>query len=205
MATPQSVMPAQMPNVQSVGPGGQIYIANLFGGFTVKAGKALNPLFTFAQTDNTVKFSRVLTNLVEASKIGSTMAFVAQQIGIRAVKLGNSPASAQEVHDIKRLLASARVMVEYGSNRTIAGEFTGLHFLNTEEFGAESATDKAIAHGSPSNSSAWCALPIAIPLQASINIGGSVEFGIDVPASLVVDNQEWAFVVVMAGQKSTSA
>ena len=204
MATPLSVTPSQIPNVQSVGPGGQVYIGNLFGGFQIKS-KTLNPLFTFSQTDGNVKFAKVMTNLVEASKIGSTMAFVAQQLGVRVLKMGNSPASAQEIHDMKRLLASARVVVEYGSNRTIVGEFTGLHFQNTEEFSAESATDKAIAHAGPMNSSAWCALPIAIPLQPNINIGGTVEFGIDVPASLIVADQEWVFVVVMAGQKSTTA
>lgn len=202
---PISVHPAQMPNVQSVGPGGSVFISNLFGGFVVKASQKVNALFTFGQNDATVKFARVLTNLVEPSKIGSTMSFVAQQIGVRAIKLGNTPASAQEVHDVKRLLASARVVVEYGSLRTIAGEFTGLHFLNTEEFAAVSDTDKQIAAVGPANSAAWCNLPVPIPFQPSINIGGTVEFGMDIPSSLTAENQEWAFVVVMAGQKSATA
>jgi len=202
---PISVMPSQMPNVSSVGPGGSVFIANLFGGFVLKTGQKANPLFSFSQNDGTVKFARVLTNLIEAAKIGSTMSFVAQQIGVRAVKLGNSPATAQEVHDIKRLLASARVVVEYGSLRTIAGEFTGLHFQNTEEYAATATAGAEIAAGGPVNSSGWCNLPVPIPFEKSINIGGTVEFGMDIPSSLTATNEEWAFVVVLAGQKSATA
>lgn len=201
---PLSVVPQTMPNVQSVGSGGQLYIANLFGGFTITANK-INPLFAFSQTDNTVKFAKVLTNLIEASKIGSTMAYVAQQIGVRVVKLGNTPATAQQVHDMKRLLASARINIEYGSSRTIAGEFTGLHFQNSEEFAAVSATDTQIAAAGPQNGAAWCNLPVPIPLQPSINLGGNVEFGINVPSSLTAADEEWGFIVVLAGQKSATA
>lgn len=202
---PLSVSPAQIPNVQSVGPGGQLYIANLFGGFTIKNGVLSNPLFSFAQTDNTVPFAKALTNLIEASKIGSTMSFVAMQLGLRTVKFGPTPPTAQEVHDIKRLMASARVEVNYGSNRTIVGEFTGLHFLNTEEFAAVSAANTPITASGPQNSAAWCNLPVPIPLQPSINLGGSVDFGITPPASLVASGEEWGMIVVMAGQKSATA
>lgn len=201
MNRPQNVVPTEAPVVKSFGKGGQSYIANLYAGFVISA-EQINELFSFTQNDTSVNFARVLTNLVEARKIGSTMSFTAGQMTIRAFKLGNTVATAQELHDLKKLLASSRVEVNVGSNETKIAEFTGAHFMNIQDTVAAAGAGALVSEGTQ-NASGWCALPLPIALQPAVNIGGSVRFGIPVPASLRAADEEWAFLVVLAGEKNT--
>ena len=62
------VNPADIP---SFGNAGQVYNADIFGGFNVSSEKN-NILFAFRRGDSGVTNSDALTNLTEAGKIGST-------------------------------------------------------------------------------------------------------------------------------------
>ena len=64
------------PSIASFGAGGQMYNADIFGGFNISA-QQVNPLFSFRSTDPGVTNAALLTNLTEAQKIGSTMDFKA--------------------------------------------------------------------------------------------------------------------------------
>ena len=73
---------AGAPSIASFGAGGQMYNADIFGGFNISA-QQVNPLFSFRSTDPGVTNAALLTNLTEAQKIGSTMDFKAVALGVR--------------------------------------------------------------------------------------------------------------------------
>jgi hypothetical protein len=195
-----NVTPITPPSVQSVGPGGQIYISNLFTGFIIR-DEQQNDIFTFNQNDPQQPFARVLTNFVETGKIGSRMTYTAGGLAIRIFKLGATAPTAQELHDVKKLLASSRVEVNIASNNTKVAEFSGTHFMNVLDVVGKEATANFVPVGTV-NSSGYCNLRIPIALEENINLGGVVRFGIPVPASLRQASEEWAFVVLLAGEKS---
>lgn len=147
----------------------------------------------------------MLTNMREAARIGSTMNFTAMQMGLRAVKLGDTPPTNQEIHDIKRFMASQNVEITVGSNTTRVAEFTGAHLLNVMEF--SSATTLADTYGgqsSPVNQMAWINLPEPIGMETNVEIGGQMKCNLTaVPASLQANGANWAILVVFAGIKQT--
>lgn len=195
--------PVKAQPVRSFGAGGQAYIANIFSGFKVTAER-INPLFSIAE--NSGGDSSFLTNLQEANRLGSTENFAALQLGIRAVKYGDTAPTIQEIHDMKKLIASAKVSITIGSNKTQVGEFSGFHFLNTVEAVSSDNHATAIAVsscGSVNTNGGWVNLPTPICLEPSVNIGGEVRFARNVPASLIVASEEWAFVVILAGKRQT--
>lgn len=189
------------PVLQSFGAGGQMYIADIWGGFNISA-KTDNPLFNFRATDLSMPNAEQLTNLVEASKIGSTMEFKAVQLGLRVIPLTSGAVlDPKVVEDMKSLLASAVVTITYGSNNTRIGEFSGLHLMAPVDYVAADATNTCAAQNGAINNTSWINLPVPVCIQANLNIGGTVRFTRPVPASLYATDNSFGFVVIMSGLK----
>lgn len=189
------------PSLPSFGAGGQMYIADIWGGFNIE-NKLVNPLFTFRCTDTSVANAEQLTNLTEAQKIGSTMEFKAVQLGLRVVPLTSGAVlNPAVVEDMKSLLASAVVTLTYGSNETKIGEFSGLHLMAPVDYVAADATNTCAAQNGAINSQSWINLREPVSIQANLNIGGTVKFTRAVPASLYTVANSFGFVVIMSGLK----
>lgn len=189
------------PSLPSFGAGGQMYIADIWGGFNISA-TLVNPLFTFRCTDTSVANAEQLTNLTEAQKIGSTMEFKAVQLGLRVVPLASGAVlDPAVVEDMKSLLASAVVTLNYGSNETKIGEFSGLHLMAPVDYVAADATNTCAAQNGAINSQSWINLREPVAIQANLNIGGTVKFTRPVPASLYSTPNSFGFVVIMSGLK----
>lgn len=192
---------AGAPSFPSFGAGGQMYIADIWGGFNI-SGKLVNPLFTFRATDTSMPNAEQLTNLMEAQKVGSTMEFKAVQLGLRIIPLTSGAVLTPEVvEDMKSLLASAIVTITYGSNDTKIGEFSGLHLMAPVDFVAADSTNTCAAQNGAINSQSWINLKEPVCIQANLNIGGTVKFTRPVPASLYATENTFGFVVIMSGLK----
>lgn len=189
--------------VESFGAGGQQYIADIWGGVNVKADQ-VNPLFSFRATDSNVPNAANLTNLTEAQKIGSTMAFKVTQLGIRVVSFKGVALTVAEMAAMKDLLASAVVTLNYGSNETRIGEFTGLHMMAAVDGVATAqSTDTAAVEAGGINSTAWIKLRQPIGIMPNLNIGGTIRFTRAVPSVLYsgANENKFGFVVIMSGLK----
>ena len=199
------------PALESFANGGQVYNADLFGGFNVSAEK-VNPLFTFRKGDGSVVNSEMLTNLEEAGKIGSTMAFLVTHVGLRVVCLDpeHGPLSPAEAAAVKSLLAMASVELSYGSNKTKVGEFTGLHCVAPVDFVTETAegttTSTAVAANAGNCGGNFIKLSENIQIEPNLNISGVVRFA-GVPTVLYTSTNEnkFGFVVDLYGVKIVAA
>ena len=186
--------------VESFGAGGQQYIADIWGGINVSA-EQVNPLFSFRATDSNVANAAQLTNLTEAQKIGSTMAFKVVQLGLRVVSFKGETLTLDEIAAMKDLLASAVVTLNYGSNETKIGEFTGLHLqAPIDVVGGDDTNTCAVENGAI-NSTAWIKLRQPIGIMPNLNIGGTVKFTRPVPAGLYSTANTFGFIVIMSGLK----
>lgn len=186
--------------VESFGAGGQQYIADIWGGINVSAEQT-NPLFSFRATDNNVPNAAQLTNLTEAQKIGSTMAFKVVQLGLRVVSFKGETLTLDEIAAMKDLLASAVVTLNYGSNETKIGEFTGLHLQAPVDVVGGDATNTCAVENGAINSTAWIKLRQPIGIMPNLNIGGTVKFTRPVPAGLYSTANTFGFIVIMSGLK----
>lgn len=186
--------------VESFGAGGQQYIADIWGGINVSA-EQVNPLFSFRATDSNVANAAQLTNLTEAQKIGSTMAFKVVQLGLRVVSFKGETLTLDEIAAMKDLLASAVVTLNYGSNETKIGEFTGLHLQAPIDVVGGDATNTCAVENSAINSTAWIKLRQPIGIMPNLNIGGTVKFTRPVPAGLYSTANTFGFIVIMSGLK----
>ena len=186
--------------VESFGAGGQQYIADIWGGINVSAEQN-NPLFSFRATDSNVANASQLTNLTEAQKIGSTMAFKVVQLGLRVVSFKGETLTLDEIAAMKDLLASAVVTLNYGSNETKIGEFTGLHLQAPIDVVGGDATNTCAVENGAINSTAWIKLRQPIGIMPNLNIGGTVKFTRPVPASLYSTANTFGFIVIMSGLK----
>ena len=196
--------PAAPASIVSFGPGGQGYIYDMETGFMVTSERT-NPIFDFSSTDKSVANAEFLTNLTEAKKIGSTMAVDVVQLGFRVSKIDGSECSPAEVAAMKALLASARVKLTYGSNDTVVGEFAGQHIMAPVDNLCSDTTATAMSQAGGINCTSWINLPVSIPMQPNVNIGGTVRFTLPVPAALLPANpgdpELFAFKVILAGYK----
>jgi hypothetical protein len=186
--------------VESFGAGGQQYIADIWGGINVSA-EQVNPLFSFRATDSNVANAAQLTNLTEAQKIGSTMAFKVVQLGLRVVSFKGETLTLDEIAAMKDLLASAVVTLNYGSNETKIGEFTGLHLQAPVDVVGGDATNTCAVENGAINSTAWIKLRQPIGIMPNLNIGGTVKFTRTVPAGLYSTPNTFGFIVIMSGLK----
>lgn len=185
------------PAIESFGPGGQMYMAEMWTGFNVSA-ETINPLFAITATDGGTN-SAQLTNLEERRKIGSTMAFRADRIGIRILNFGTGAVTPAQVQEMKRLLASAKITLNVGSNETKIAEFSGMSVMEAIDFVAQD-TNPSTA-GGLGGGIAWIKLQIPIEIQANCNVGGTVRFTRAVPAALTSTPNSFGFVVLLQGLK----
>lgn len=203
-----SILPELVPdNVHSFGPGGQVYNAEIFGGFNVSASQE-NPLFTFRENESSssVANAKFLTNLHEAGKIGSTMEFLCTHVGVRVVKFDATAAlTAQEVQAMKTLLASARIELGLGSDSTKIGEFTGMHFqspVDAETSDVSTVTAVSSVGGACANG--FIRLRMPIPMQRNVELRGTVKFAQAPDSVLTTTANSFGFVVILYGMKVVS-
>lgn len=185
------------PNIESFGAGGQMYMAEMWTGFNVSAA-TINPLFAITATDGGTN-SEQLTNLEERRKIGSTMAFKADRIGFRVLSFGTGVLTPAQVAEMKRLLASAVITLNIGSNETKIAEFSGMSIMEAVDFAAQD-TNPSCAGGLGGGIS-WIKLQVPILVQANCNIGGTVRFTRAVPSALTSTSNSFGFVVMLQGLK----
>lgn len=185
------------PAIESFGPGGQMYMAEMWTGFNVSA-ETINPLFAITATDGGTN-SAQLTNLEERRKIGSTMAFRADRIGIRILNFGTGAVTPAQVQEMKRLLASAKITLNVGSNETKIAEFSGMSVMEAIDFVAQDSNPSTA--GGLGGGIAWIKLQIPIEIQANCNVGGTVRFTRAVPAALTSTPNSFGFVVLLQGLK----
>lgn len=188
------------PMIDSFGVGGQMYMASIWGGENVRKDTIL-PLFSFRATDNTHENAAQLTNLQEAQKVGSTMAFRANRLGFRVLWFGSAAPSLAEVEALKQLLASMVVTLTVGSNETKVAEFSGLDLMQPVDFAAAAAGASAGLNGGIG----WINLQIPVEIQANVNIGGTIKFTRAIPSALQPaqdsDPAKCGIVVIMQGLK----
>lgn len=188
------------PMIDSFGAGGQMYMASIWGGENVRTD-TINPLFSFRSTDANHENAAQLTNLQEAQKVGSTMAFRATRLGFRILWFGANPPSIAEVESMKQLFASAIITLTVGSNETKIAEFSGLDLMQPVDFVAAAAGASAGLSGGIG----WINLQIPVEIQANVNIGGTVKFTRPIPSALkpqqTTDPSKCGFVVIMQGLK----
>lgn len=197
-----SVLPELAPDaVRSFGAGGQIYSAEIYGGFNVSAATE-NPLFTFRRNDSSVANAKFLTNLHEAGKIGSTMEFLVTHVGLRVVKFDATAAiTPQEAQAMKTLLASANVEIGLGSDNVKIAEFSGLHLMAPVDGVASDATNTCAASEGGARANNFIRLRVPIPMQKNVELRGSVNFAQAPDAALTTTADSFGFVVVLYGVK----
>ena len=200
IATPAS-------QVQSFGPGGQRYAANLTGGVILITGSKQQAFFDIAESAPGI-WNKALTNLKEAGKIGNSMTFEAMQYGIRFVKLDGTVATAAELAALAAYVASCRVELFIGSNSTKIFEMDGAHLQNVIN-GASIDANSVLA---PVNNSAWVSLPAGLGLVQGLapntEISGLLSCFIPTGTPAAISSADpaapkWAFKFVMAGIKQT--
>lgn len=192
------------PDIPSFGNAGQVYNADIFGGFNVSSEKN-NILFAFRRGDSGV------TNSTRHEPYGSREnrfhdVFVATHVGVRVVKFGaNAALSFAEAQAAKSLVASALIEIKYGSNETKVGEFSGLHFSAPVDFVAEDAAKTSAVQGGCGMAANWIKLSYPIQIEKNLNISGSVKFNTNVPASLTSTPNSFGFIVMLYGVKVVEA
>ena len=127
MSSITNALPVVAPNIESFGAGGQMYMASIKTGFNIRAGRTINPLFSF-NANSPEENAAVLTNLMETRKVGSTMAFRANRIGFRFVSFNNGVPTIEQMNELKQLLSYASIEITLGANETKVAEFSGLDF-----------------------------------------------------------------------------
>jgi len=200
-----SVTPEQAQPVKMFGPGGQIYGASLFGGFLLEAAKTEIEFFNISESSG--PWAKVLTNLREAGKIGSSMTFNAVQYAPRIFKLDGSTMTAAEAAACALFMAGSRVELYIGSNNTKVAEYDLAHFLSPISGVVEGAA--GLANSLPVNQNTWISLPAAINqgLEPNGQIQGKVYCNLPggIPAALGFVNEEplFAFKWELTGVKQT--
>ena len=188
------------PIMSSFGAGGQMYNADIFGGFNISA-TLVNPLFTFRSTDPGVTNAALLTNLTEANKIGSTMEFKAVGLGVRVIPTGDSLLTPAQVAALKSLLNSAVITRPYGSTETKIAEFTGMHLCAPVDSVATESTANSNTDVGGADASNFIRLRIPVPMQKNVELRGNVNFA-KAPANVLTTTaNSFGFVVILYGVK----
>ena len=199
----ESVLPELVPNnVRSFGPGGQIYSAEIYGGFNVSANTE-NEVFTFRRDDSSVPNAKFLTNLEQAGRLGSTEEFLVTHVGLRVVKFSGAAAltSAEEAA-MKNLLASAYVVIGLGADAQKIGQFSGLHVMAPVDGAASDVSTVTASHevgGAAAN--AFIRLRMPIPMQRNVEVRGKVKLAKAPETVLTSTANTFGFVVILYGVK----
>lgn len=196
-----SILPELAPDsVRSFGAGGQIYAAEIYGGFNISS-ETENPLFTFRRNDTNYANAKFLTNLHEAGKIGSTMEFLATHIGFRVVKFEGTALTSAETAAEKNLLASSLVEIGLGSDNVKIAEFSGLHMMSAVDSVATESTANSVSNVGGVDAKNFIALRMPIPMQKNVELRGTVKFAQTPNAALTTKENSFGFVVLLAGVK----
>lgn len=204
-----SILPELAPNaLRSFGPGGQVYTAEIWGGFNI-VPETENPVFDKKRSDTSYPNAKIYTNLHEGGKIGSTMEFLVTHVGIRLFSLSPSAAITQaQLSALKKSLASAKIEIGVGTDNTKVGEFTGLHFMSTVD-GVAAATFSLEPYNMGSN---FIPLSIPIPFQRNVELRGNVQFAEAPDAAICPDTTgenagkpKFGFAVILHGYKVVAA
>lgn len=200
-----SVLPELAPDaVRSFGAGGQIYSAEIYGGFNV-SDETENPLFTFRRNDSNVANAKFLTNLHEAGKIGSTMEFLVTHVGLRVVKFDGSAMTSAEAAAAKALLQSAHVELGLGSDNTKVGEFTGMHLCAPVDTVTTESTANSNANIGGVDANNFIRLRVPVPMQKNVELRGNVNFAKAPASALTTTANSFGFVVILYGVKIVAA
>lgn len=200
-----SVLPELAPDaVRSFGAGGQIYSAEIYGGFNVSA-ETENPLFTFRRNDSNVANAKFLTNLHEAGKIGSTMEFLVTHVGLRVVKFDGSAMTSAEAAAAKALLQSAHVELGLGSDNTKVGEFTGMHLCAPVDTVTTESAANSNANIGGVDANNFIRLRVPVPMQKNVELRGNVNFAKAPASALTTTVNSFGFVVILYGVKIVAA
>jgi len=199
----ESVLPELVPNnVRSFGPGGQIYSAEIYGGFNVSANTE-NEVFTFRRDDSSVANAKFLTNLGQAGRLGSTEEFLVTHVGFRVVKFsGASALTSAEEAAMKNLLASAYVEIGLGADAQNIGQFSGLHVMAPVDGAASDASTVTASHevgGAAAN--AFIRLRMPIPMQRNVEVRGKVKLAKTPETVLTSTANTFGFIVILYGVK----
>lgn len=189
-----NVQAENAPQVSMFGPGGQYYGASLFGGFMLKAGEKVFEFFNISESSG--PWAKVLTNLKEAGKIGSSMNFAAVAYAPRMVKVDGTAITAAEAAAMTLFYASSRVELYIGSNETKVAEYDLAQFLCPISGPVEGAA--GISNALPINQAAQINLPAAIMqgLEPNAQIYGKVTCNLPTgaPAALDMDGEDPVFI-----------
>lgn len=192
------------PDIESFGSGGQMYMASIWGGENVSSSQIV-PIFAFSANDSNHENAAQLTNLQEARKVGSTMAFRATRLGFRMLWFSSTAPTPAQLEALKQLLASAVITLTVGSNETKVAEFSGLDLMQPVDVAAADATNTCAVSSGLGGGIGWIPLAVPLEIQANVNIGGTIRFTRAVPSSLlpanVGDPSVCGFAVIMQGLK----
>lgn len=199
----ESVLPELAPdNVRSFGPGGQIYSAEIYGGFNVSTNTE-NEVFTFRRDDSSMANAKFLTNLEQAGRLGSTEEFLVTHVGLRVVKFSGAAAlSSAEEAAMKNLLASAYVELGLGADAQKIGQFSGLHVMSPVDGAASDVSTVTASHevgGAAAN--AFIRLRMPIPMQRNVEVRGKVKLAKAPETVLTSTANTFGFVVILYGLK----
>ncbi len=194
----------QITPVQSSVPGsGNKLVSFLKTGFVVSTDM-INEVFNFSRVDGRAN-AKFLTNMDDAGRVGNSWDFEARAIGVRIVKIGATAPTADEVHAIKKYLASLEIAVKVGSDKKPAAELSGLQFLDPQEFSVAAGTGAtASATVNPSSQKGEINLPVPVLIQRGWEIYGEVKTTLaTVPAALRTASEEYAVEIFLVGFKQT--
>ena len=199
----ESVLPELVPNnVRSFGAGGQIYSAEIYGGFNVSANTE-NEVFTFRRDDSSVANAKFLTNLEQAGRLGSTEEFLVTHVGFRVVKFSGAAAlSSAEEAAMKNLLASAYIELGLGADAQKIGQFSGMHVMSPVDGAASDVSTVTAAHEvGGSVASNFIRLRMPIPMQRNVEVRGKVKLAKAPETALTSTANTFGFVVILYGVK----
>lgn len=194
----------QITPVQSSVPGsGNKLVSFLKTGYIVSTDTT-NEVFNFSRVDGRAN-AKFLTNMDDAGRVGNSWDFEARAIGLRIVKIGATAPTADEVHAMKKYLASLEISVRVGSDKKPAAELSGLQFIDPQEFSVAAGTGAtASATVNPSSQKGEINLPVPVLIQRGWEIYGEVKTTLaSVPAALCTASEEYAVEIFMVGFKQT--
>ena len=194
----------QITPVQSSVPGsGNKLVSFLKTGFTVSSD-TINEVFNFSRVDARAN-AKFLTNMDDAGRVGNSWDFEARAIGVRIVKIGATAPTADEVHAMKKYLASLEIAVKVGSDKKPAAELSGLQFLDPQEFSVAAGTGATLSSTvNPSSQKGEINLPVPVLIQRGWEIYGEVKTTLaSVPDALRTASEEYAVEIFLVGFKQT--
>jgi len=196
---PQIINPVQ----SSVPGAGNKLVSFLKTGFTV-SGDTMNEVFNFSRVDSRTN-AKFLTNMDDAGRVGNSWDFEARAIGLRIIKLGSTAPTADEIHAMKKYLASLEISVKVGSDKKPAAELSGLQFIDPQEFSVSAGSGATLSSTvNPSSQKGEINLPVPVLIQRGWEIYGEVKTTLSsVPQDLRNSGEEYAVEIFLVGFKQT--